>query len=510
MVLEPGKIYTPASAEEIRDDFLADWRLEARKFADTDTVDRATRPGGDQYILASAMGNLGLLQYANISQASIDVDERFATGEQLDTIRESLGLPVVSASPSAGRVIVFGPAGTVVHLNNHQFVLPNGKRGKVDGQQVVTLFPPGDPAAPEVPVVTIDVGADTKAVAGTVVKFVSPPSGMFIEAKVAPSQPLSGGTDAESDGRKRDRILNHRRNLPSGGNWAHALEVALNALGSVQYAWVYPALGGPSSAKVVIARDFDESLFLFTRQLNSAAVKVVRDAIHKEFPDQMEIVVQSVVDKANDAAVTVTIPNSVFSGGNGLGWVDSAPWPPLAGGDTKVSITSYSGPLTVNALTATPPVAGQTHIMWWSSVDQQFQTRLVTAFTGSSGAWNLTLDAPLVDHNNVKAQVGEYISPAAVRSDAYGKTWRKVMRGLGPGENTSDSNRVPRALRHPFPADAWTSTLGGRVLESILDENPEISDIAWSFRSLTTPAVPASVATAPDIFVPRHFGIYKL
>jgi hypothetical protein len=511
MVLEPGKIYTPASAEEIRDDFLADWRLEARKYADVETVDRATRPGGDEYLLASAMGNLGLLQYANIAQSDIDSDERTATGQRLDVIRESLGLPVISASPSTGRVVVFGAAGTVVSLSNHQFVLPNGKRGRVDGIITVTLYPQNNPNAPEVPVVTIDTGADTNAASGTVVKFVSPPSGMNVEARVSVSQPLSGGENAESDGRKRDRISNRRKNVPAGGNWAHAVEIALGALGTVQGVWVYPALGGPGSAKVAIARDYDDAAFLFTRELNAFAVKTVRDAIHAAFPDQMELVVQSVADQATDVALQLSLPPSVFAGGNGLGWSDSAPWPPLAGGDTKVTIASVSGStIEVDASTSTAPVAGQTHVMWWSSVDQKFFTRLVTAQSGSSGSWTLTLDAPLVAHDNSGPVVGEYISPDASRADSYGKLWRGVMRRLGPGENTVDANRVPRALRHPFPADDWPSNLGARAIDELLNASPEISDAAWSYRSFSAPTTPGAVVTAPNVLVPNYFGIYPL
>jgi hypothetical protein len=503
MALEADSIYTPTGAAEIRDDFLTDVRLEARDIAgiSQDEVDKLVRPKSDWHITGTALGNLGILQYNNIRIADIDSDVLTARGEALDRKREGLGLKEVPPSTSTGTMAALGP---IPVLANDVLVLPNGLRVQVDG-----VAPGGTSSG--VPIVSIDTGDDVNAEAGTVLRFVSPPVGWPAEAPLITA--LTGGADEETDERKRDRILNRLRHPPAGGNWGHVVGIALDASAAIQYTFVYPALGGPGSSKVVLVKDIDPDLWDFTRTPTDAQVNLVRQALYAELPSPMELVVQSAAGENADVAIKVAIPSAESSGGNGRGWVDEDPWPPLEGGDTKVtiSVVTDSTNITVDATTTTTPVAGQSHIAWWSSVDQKFYKRLITAVSGGTGAWVLTLDAGLVDHNNAVAVVGEYISPDAVSIDEYGKTWQGVMSHLGPGENTVAAYALPRAARHPFPTEGWPTDLAVSELAKLLSEHGDtISNIDWSYRSITTPTVPGSVATAPNVLVPRHFGIYEL
>lgn len=503
------KLYVPASAAEIRDDFLTDVRLEARKYADEDEVDRITRPGTDWFIFATAVGNLGLLQYSNIAKADVNSNILTATGDSLDDFREALGLPEVNPAPATGRLVVsLSPTSALANFNNHEFVLPNGKRGKVDGVHI------GVADQGEVPVVTIDTGTDCNLAANSTVQFVAPPPNVKTQAKVSVNSPLVGGTDAETDERKRDRILNRLQTVPAGGNWGYCIEQSLNALGTVQYAFVYPALGGPGSSKVVVVKDIDPEQYDFSRVLSSQATSIVRDALHATMPDQMEIVVSSVVQQNTDVAIRVVLPEAASAGGNGLGWVDPTPWPPYGTGPSAITAVSNGGyTVTVNTVTAISPTAGYS-IAWWSSVDQKFKLSKILSSSGMSGAWVLNLETALTDHNNATATAGEFISPGAVNIVKYGTTWQTSMRRMGPGENTNDANRIPRALRRPFVADAWNSSLTVRQLVEMLEQNAEILDATWAYQYVggapgTAPTVPASVVTAPNILVSRHFGIYK-
>jgi hypothetical protein len=95
-----------------------------------------------------------------------------------------------------------------------------------------------------------------------------------------------------------------------------------------------------------------------------------------------------------------------------------------------------------------------------------------------------------------------------VNADGYGQTWLASFERLGPGENTADANRLPRAYRHPTPQTGWPLGLTIAQLTDLRNAHPEISDAAWSYRSPTTPVVVASVATAPNILAPQHFGVY--
>jgi len=499
------KIFIPKNADELRDQFLRDVRLAA---IDTGITDEPpTQPGSDWFLLGTAVANIALIGLANTSIADDDSNVLNATGAALDQIREAEGLPEVTPSGSSGKIRPTILGSTTI-LNDSEIQLPNGLRIKVVG----TYVNPTD--GDELDVVAVDTGTATNAAGGTEVQFVSEPTNVAKSAIVSHGAPLTGGTDAETDDRKRDRILNTRRNKPAGGNWSHVRKEVLDGLGSIQDIYEYPALGGPGSSKSVPIKDFDPDNNDFSRACTSAMLNTVRGIIHGELGIPLENVVQAVANESADFTVKVTIPESSQNGGNGLGWTDVTPWPPLEGGDSgQVAVTSYTAatPLVVvDAVTATSPIAGQTHIAWWSSVDRKFYTALVTAVSGGTGAWSLTLERPLVGKNGGVPQAGDYISPAALNLGKYGTSWVNVFRKLGPGENTTDVYRLPRAKRHPFVTDEDPADINNATLLEFKSQHPEITNISLSYSPVTTPTVPASVNTAPNVLVPRRFGVYRL
>lgn len=503
LITEKGQLATPSGAAELRDQYLRDIALAA---IDAGIETPPVQPGSDWYIGGTGLANELLIVYANQSIGLAAHNVLTATGADLDAIRIGLGLPQVADSGSSGKIVirVFG-ATTLV--DGTQFILPNGLRGKVVG----TYTNPSDYA--EVNAQAIDVGEKTNLAAGQVVRFVSPPSNIGTDARVSDGEPLTGGTDSESDERKRARILNTLRNKPAGGNWAHIREIVLEGLGSVQDCYVYPAIGGPGSAKVVPVRQFDRARNSFTRELSTAALATVRGLVQSNLPTPMEIVVQAAADQDTDFTLSVTIPESSQNGGNGLGWTDAAPWPPLVVADAgKVTVSSANSTydqITVTANTTTTPLAGLTHVSWWSPVDLKFYTALITAKSGSSSTWALTLDRALVASDGTPVATGDYISPAAFNLEKYGISWVALFESLGPGENTADSNRLPRALRHPFATTEDPHSLNAGTIASWSKQFPEISDYEVSYSSATSPTVPATIDLPPNVLVPRHFGVYQ-
>lgn len=494
-----GVAMTPANQEEIRDAILADYRFEALKTAG---VDPAVQPGTDTWWWATSHAAVSMLQFSNIAVSRSSLTPLDATGEDLDAWRRALGLPEVKPSPSTGKIVV-SVTGTQSLADGEPLVLPNGLRLAVVGPWIGVVD--GD----EIDVQAVDTGTATNLSGGAEVRFVAAPTNISQTAKVSRGSPLTGGSDVENDDRKRVRVLNAAANKPGGGNWADMRETAFEALQSVQDCAVYPALGGPASVKVVPYRDLDPDNAEFTRELSTAAINIVKNAIYAKNPDGIEIVVTAAADLPVDAALTLTIPSSSLSGGSGQGWADQDPWPPLSG-DTEVTVLAVpnSTVIVVSALTTTSAIAGQTRVAWWSPVDRRFRQFLVVSVSGSAGNWSLGLDRPAVSDDGSIIAFGDYISPGAVNLEAYGKNWVAATRALGPGENTADVNRTPRALRHPYVADERPSSLTFLTLQAFRAPQPEISDIAWSSRSATTPAIPVSVDLPPNIFVPRHFGFY--
>jgi hypothetical protein len=161
----------------------------------------------------------------------------------------------------------------------------------------------------------------------------------------------------------------------------------------------------------------------------------------------------------------------------------------------------------VNALTALSPISGITRIAWWSKEDQEFKTYTVMSSDGGTGAWVLTLDRSIVDSAGVTPAAGEYVSPGMVNAAGYAETWLNAMEALGPGEMTSDANRLPRAYREPRPDVESPTDLGALLLKKLVDAHPEITDYAFTYSTPSSPTVPA-VDDSPNVLVTRNFGIY--
>lgn len=494
---DSSKLYIPV-AEELRDYILTDIRLEARKDG---AEEPAVQPGTDLYRWATGHAQMMMLGFANIDINAQQITPVDADEVGLEDWRIALGLPIVQPSPSSGRVVVRVAQGTATFVDGAGLVLPNGLRLQVSGTQANK----GDLS--EIDVIAVDTGSATNAPPDTVVRFVAPPYNVQTEARVSLVAPLSGGFDAETVARKRERILNALRYRPGGGNWAHLREIALNASAAVNGAWVYPALGGPASVKLVVAKGFDFANRSFARA-DAALATAVASRVYAELPDSVETVIQTVDDIDADVSLRLKLPVSSALGGSG-GWVDAAPWPPLHGGQTRVTVVAVYGAgatIELDAATPTAPVAGQTEIAVWVSGERRFHRSIVDSVGGGVSAWVLGLRDPLP----AAGAVGDYVSPAAESTDGYGETWMKLGEALGAGENTADPLRLPRALRHPYVRDEGSATLGAVVLSQFLAAHDEISDASYAYRSATEPPVPAGVDDPPGVLVPRHFGVYPL
>lgn len=487
--------------ETLRDQMLEDLELGA---IDAGVSAPPIEPGSDWYALATAEAHLHAIGIQSVALAARDVTPLEAQEPKLDEWRQSFGLPVVPASASRGRIIV-ETTGTASVSEGRVLTHATGARYSTTATTINVAN------NDEIEVVCLDPGTAGDRAPGDVLQFVAPPENVKTLATVSETEPIAGGADVEDAERKRDRILNRTANAPGGGNWGQLRQIALDASPAVQDAYVYPALGGPASTKVVICRRFDPSRRVFTRTPSSALLTLVRYELQANGADGLATVVQGVADEAVDVSLTVTIPDSVLAGGDGNGWLDASPWPSL-NGDTRVAVTAVTDErtITVGALTTTAPVAGQTRIAWYSPIDRAFTVRTVITQTGTAGAWVLGLDGPLTSSDGSTVAVGDYVSPAAANSLAYGTTWRDLLGSLGPGENTASTYRLPRAARRPLTTTEDSPDLNANQLRAFGNKHAEVLDIAYSYRSVTGPTVPAAIATAPNVLVPRHFAVYPL
>lgn len=498
------RLLTP-SFEDLRQQYLRDIRLGAVDAGMTGVP--PTNPGSDWYLKASAAAGIGMIAVTNIRTADDDQNVLTASGDALKKKRDEKGIPPVIPQGATG-AIVCQVLGSTVIRDGQRFVYPNGLQGQVVGNYTYSSAT----YDAQINVKAIDVGTKTNLAAGTVVRFAPAPTNVELEAKVSQTIPLTGGVDEEDTERLRARILNTERNRPAGGNWGQIRQLTLDSFPGVQDCYVYPALGGPGTQKVVPVRKFDRTALSWSRICSPALLNMVRQKLFSNLPIYTGTVVQASADQTADASLLVTIPSSALSGGNGQGWTDQTPWPQLVGADNgRVTVTtSYASGyrIVVSANTSTAPVANQTTIAWWSPADMVFRVALVTTVSGSAGAWDLTLDRILTSSRGTKVAVGDYICPAALNLTRYGSTWLDYLEQLGPGENTSDTGRLPTALRRPLVTDEDLANITGVAFAAFKNNHQEITDISWGYNSTTAPTVPGSADTAPNVLVPRHFGVY--
>ncbi len=97
----------------------------------------------------------------------------------------------------------------------------------------------------DVDCIAIDTGSQTKLLAGEVLTFVAPPAGIEAEAELQLDLD-EDGTDQESDGAYRVRILNRIQQPGMGGNANDYEQFALEEQG-IESAFVYPERAGKGS-----------------------------------------------------------------------------------------------------------------------------------------------------------------------------------------------------------------------------------------------------------------------
>jgi len=494
-VPKPGELWVPAQGE-LKRQALDDYRtlLQQNGF---DTVE--TFEGTEVDIRFTAIETMLQPVFYNIAIKADASSEQTATGADLEQRLADAGLPPIPPSRSVGyvTVTVFGTGGRVF-ADGLEGKLENGLFVQVSGTQA------GIENGGRVRVRSREPGKSANVAAGTEVVWTTPPFNVAAKATVA-APGLRGGTDEESEEQKRTRIGIRRQTRAGGGNWGHAVEVAMAADASIQAAFAYPAIGGPSSCKVALVKALDESSSDFSRAVPDDTVTLATAAVFGEMPGFAEFEVQSAVDE--DVDVTLAL------GLAGNGWRNTLPWP-VASVDGRVTVYSVGSTTEITILKSetngNAPYPGA-QIMWWSPTKQRWVTSTVVVADDDGATWTVSLDAPLVIESSGVA-AGDFLSPAAFDSDAHRAAWLAQMNGLGPGENTTSAsilNHNPtRGFRRPYGYESFPFELSSRQTNAFQRAFRDVIDVDYLYRSQSKPTVPGSITTAPNVLRLRHFAVY--
>lgn len=395
----------------------------------------------------------------------------------------SIGQITITASLSSGVLIATG-----TQLTDSQGLRYQVSAGGTFGNQS------------QVPIAAIDTGSATNHLNADVLTWVATPA--YCDSNVVVGIP--GGTDgltlgsdgeANDDETPRSRLLSRLQGAAAAGNWGHVVQLVAQASPYVQGAFCYPGVYGPSTlAFAATASPQVVGPFSGTSKNRDLPTTIVLSTIIPYvlgvLPEHALVQGFTVQNSPTDVAVLLSLPSAPTASpaGPGGGWLDGTPWPSSISGTTPVTVTAVTSTtnITVNATTA--PSVGS-HIAWVSPTNWQLYTATVLSFSGSSGAYVLTLDTPLVGIAN-----GNHIFPQSVNQAAYVTALLGAFALMGPGELTSNPTYLQRGYRHPTPQLTWPSSLTAVQLRAIENVGTEVLATQWLYRSQTFAPVPAQTA----------------
>jgi uncharacterized phage protein gp47/JayE len=467
-------------------------------------------PNSDYDVLWTSIGNEIAVGQANAVVQADQLMPDTAAGANLDRWLTIFGIARRPAVGSFGNITITLSASSTLIPTGAQLVSTTGLR-----YQVITggTYATGT----LVPIQAVDTGFATNLPNGTTLTWTNAPPFSAPTATVG----TVGGTDGLIDGNDsevgvdeppRQRLIQLLQNPPRGGNVGDIQAWALASSPYVQGVFVYPALTGPASVYfAVTAAPQAVAPFTSTSKTRALPATVVSNTVvpyvQGLLPEHVYSVGVATVDSPTDVAIQLFLPSATTASppGPGGGWVDGSPWPTSTGGTTPVSVTAVANAgLTITVNAQTPPVTGVSHVCWISPLTWQLYTAYVVSFSGSVGAYVLTLSAPFTGIAN-----GNYIFPQAINTQNYMNSLLTAFANMGPGEWTGNAQIIARAYRHPVPSLVWPYSLGPNQLKQVINSGVEVLDAQWLYRSQTTPAAPATVATAPNIITPRNLAFYS-
>lgn len=466
-------------------------------------------PGSEWYVLASALGNELACVGANaIVRADASMPDS-AEGDDLERIGLILDLTPQEGAGALGNVLLESSATTTISTGT-ELTDTAGLRYEVT---VGGNYANGA----TVPIRGIDVGDATNHAAGDVLQWATPIPYASPTALVATGG-LTNGIDTEDDEAFRARILAVFQNPPGGGNPEHVVELAEQSSPSVQKGFCYPAVQGPGTVHAAVTAaptSTNKSRVVAAATMSGTVEPYVKGKI----PTHAYVVVTTVADVNADVAFGLSIPESPTAAapGPGGGWTNGTPWPAVDGVATfKCAVTNVTSSTTFVVDATTAPTVNVTRVSWLSPYDWTLRSGLVTSVSGTSGAYTIVVDTAFTS-----IAVGCYIWPECLNGQDYVDAALAQFALLGPGEKTANSSALVRGYRHPTPVTTYPSQLGPLVLRAVADAGDEISAAIYLFRTdgtttLTTtggaisPQVPVLIANAPNCFVPRHIGFYRI
>ncbi len=465
-------------------------------------------PGSDWYVLANAVALQCVVVEANCAIKAEAQMPDTAVGDELARWGAILGLSKQAAAGSTGGVILESSAATTIAALT-QLYDDAGLRYEVT---IGGVYNDGD----TVPIQAVSTGTATNHAADDVLRWVTTPAFADEQVLVAPGG-LVNAADEENDEALRARILAYLQNPPRSGDWEHACELAEASTARVQKCFAYPAIQGAGSYHLAVTAPPTS-----TNRSRVVAASTITGTVSPyvlgKMPSHAYGLITATVDVNADVAFSLALPDAPTASPPGLGggWKDGTPWPAPDGVTVfRTTVTAVTSDLIMTVDAVASPQIGISHIAWLSPLTWRLHRAVVSNVSGTSGAYVITLDAPLTG-----IAVGDYVWPDCVNAEVYAQAVLDAFELMGPGEKSANASALIRGFRHPVPGISWPYALGPVLLRAVSDAGDEVADVGFLHRTDGTttstspsgqvkPQLPAAVTDAPKVFVPRRIAFYR-
>lgn len=322
--------YQKPTLDEVHDQALA---LRGNLMPDADTTENGFFWVDDRVLAGAVASNS-----AHLDAVGRDSTPLEASAGRLDEFGEMLALPRKGATPAkkSDALQVTGTSGSTVSVGD-QLTHSTGLVFQVN--EAATMPFEG---VMNVDVLAVSTGAQTRLASGQELEFSSPPAGIEAKAKLVLTLD-EGGEDAEQNGPYRERLLNHWRQPPAGGNANDYVQWALQ-VNDIGAAFVYARRAGLATVDVAVLHSGSGS----ARVPNDTKRSEVLTYIEARRPVTDSVRVLGVTAEPLDIEVTI---EAVASGEYGWDWDDTS-------GPTVGSYNATTRELTFSANYPTSLTAG--------------------------------------------------------------------------------------------------------------------------------------------------------
>lgn len=489
----------------IRDSIL---RVIRNGLIDRGITNPNVTPGSDWHVLATSVALQCVVVESNCAIKADAMMPDTALEEDLGRWASILGLSKQPAAGSSGPVVLTTAASTTIQTGA-QLYDESGLRYEVviGGVYLDDEY---------VSIRAISTGSATNHAEGDTLRWVDTPT--FADEKVLVGRGgLVNGVDEEDDEALRSRVLAFLQNPPRSGNWAYAAYLAEQADSRVKKAFPYPAVQGPATYHLALVAA--PTATNKSRQIDTVTVNgIINPYVIGRMPRHAYSILTTVTDVNADVAFGLSLPESPTASPPGLGggWKDGSPWPRPDGVTSfRCTVTAVTSDLVFTVDAQTAPQVGTSHVAFLSPDSWTLYRAVVVASSGTAGAYTITLDAPFTG-----IAVGCYVWPDSEQAQAYVDAILASFAEMGPGEKTANASALIRGFRHPPPSVGWPYALGPTLLRALSNAGDEVADAQYLHRTDGTttlsggagqvkPQVPAVVTSPPNIFCPRHLGLYR-